>query len=91
MAAGVIVVACAGNGGDAGMGYPGAYRPVISVGSAGWTGEWLDHGPGSGEPADGFRYRMFWLQNVKGNGSTGDLVSGGSLLENIASEKRMKP
>jgi subtilisin family serine protease len=22
------------------MGYPGAYGPVISVGSAGWTGEW---------------------------------------------------
>ena len=37
---GVIVVASAGNEGDAGMGYPGAYAPVISVGSAGWVGEW---------------------------------------------------
>jgi subtilisin family serine protease len=37
---GVIVVASAGNEGEAGMGYPGAYAPVISVGSVGWTGEW---------------------------------------------------
>ncbi len=38
---GVIVVAAAGNEGDRGMGYPGAYAPVISVGAVGWTGEWL--------------------------------------------------
>lgn len=37
---GVIVVASAGNEGDAGMGYPGAYDPVISVGSVGWIHEW---------------------------------------------------
>jgi subtilisin family serine protease len=37
---GVIVVASAGNGGDAGMGYPGAYAPVISVAAAGWRGQW---------------------------------------------------
>ncbi len=37
---GVIVVASAGNEGEAGMGYPGAYAPVISVGSVGWIGEW---------------------------------------------------
>lgn len=71
--AGVIVVASAGNEGDAGMGYPGAYQPVISVGSAGWTDEWLDHGAGSGAPANGSRYRMFWLRNVRGNGDTRDL------------------
>jgi subtilisin family serine protease len=40
IARGVIVVASAGNGGDAGMGYPGAYPPVISVGATGWLGEW---------------------------------------------------
>jgi subtilisin family serine protease len=39
--AGVIIVASAGNRGEAGMGYPGAYEPVISVAAAGWTGEWL--------------------------------------------------
>jgi subtilisin family serine protease len=37
---GVLVVASAGNRGMAGMGYPGAYAPVISVAASGWTGEW---------------------------------------------------
>jgi subtilisin family serine protease len=35
--AGVIVVASAGNNGDAGMGWPGAYSQVISVGAVGWS------------------------------------------------------
>jgi subtilisin family serine protease len=52
---GVIVVAAAGNEGEYGMGYPGAYAPVISAGSIGWTKEWLF-------PGDGPRYRMWWLQ-----------------------------
>jgi subtilisin family serine protease len=56
IANGVIVVAAAGNEGEAGMGYPGAYAPVISVGSVGWIGEWLK--PTDGQP----RYRMWWLQ-----------------------------
>jgi hypothetical protein len=38
---GVIIVASAGNRGTAGMGYPGAYEPVISVAASGWLGEWL--------------------------------------------------
>jgi subtilisin family serine protease len=42
---GVIVVASAGNEGEAGMGYPGAYAPVISVAASGWVGEWT--APGS--------------------------------------------
>ncbi|MDG4595801.1 MAG: S8 family serine peptidase [Candidatus Contendobacter sp.] len=37
---GVIVVASAGNEGAAGMGYPGAYQPVISVAASGWIREW---------------------------------------------------
>jgi subtilisin family serine protease len=37
---GVIIVASAGNGGEAGMGYPGAYAPVISVAASGWNGQW---------------------------------------------------
>lgn len=41
IAQGVIVVASAGNRGESGMGYPGAYAPVISVAAAGWTGEWI--------------------------------------------------
>lgn len=39
IAKGVIIVASAGNSGSAGMGYPGAYAPVISVASAGWKKE----------------------------------------------------
>jgi subtilisin family serine protease len=57
IANGVIVVASAGNEGEAGMGYPGAYAPVISAGSAGWTKEWLI-------PGDGPRYRMWWLSSM---------------------------
>ncbi|OGN89885.1 MAG: hypothetical protein A2Y88_02670 [Chloroflexi bacterium RBG_13_48_10] len=55
VANGVIVVAAAGNSGEAGMHFPGAYAPVISAGSIGWTKEWL-------YPGDGPRYRMWWLQ-----------------------------
>lgn len=40
IAKGVIIVASAGNSGEAGMGYPGAYAPVISVAASGWTGQW---------------------------------------------------
>jgi subtilisin family serine protease len=40
IAQGVIVVASAGNEGESGMGYPGAYEPVISVAASGWMGEW---------------------------------------------------
>jgi subtilisin family serine protease len=39
---GVIIVASAGNAGEAGMGYPGAYEPVISVAASGWVGEWVE-------------------------------------------------
>ena len=37
IANGVIVVAAAGNDGEAGMHFPGAYAPVISAGAIGWT------------------------------------------------------
>jgi subtilisin family serine protease len=47
IAQGVIVVASAGNAGDAGMGYPGAYEPVISVAASGWIGEWRPVGYGA--------------------------------------------
>ena len=40
----VIIVASAGNRGTRGMGYPGAYAPVISVAASGWTGEWVGDG-----------------------------------------------
>ena len=79
IAAGVIIVASAGNEGDAGMGFPGAYAPVISAGAIGWTGEWLDDGASGNPPANGFRYRMWWLQDVVGNG-TGATGTIGSVL-----------
>jgi subtilisin family serine protease len=44
VANGVIVVASAGNEGNAGMGFPGAYAPVVSVAASGWTGEWTKDG-----------------------------------------------
>ncbi len=56
IANGVIIVASAGNSGTAGMGYPGAYAPVISVAAAGWNNSFVD--PGITQ-----FYRMFWLQN----------------------------
>jgi len=56
IANGVIVVASAGNEGTDGMGYPGAYPPVISAGASGWINEWL-------VPGDGPFYRMWWLQS----------------------------
>jgi subtilisin family serine protease len=34
---GVIICASAGNSGDRGMGYPGAYPPVISAAASGWV------------------------------------------------------
>jgi len=44
---GVIIVASAGNSGAAGMGYPGAYAPVISVAASGWEDEWQPPGNNS--------------------------------------------
>ncbi len=39
IAHGVVFVASAGNSGEAGMGYPAAYPPVISVANTGWVEE----------------------------------------------------
>lgn len=52
---GVILVASAGNRGTAGMGYPGAYEPVISVAASGWVWEWLP-------PGD---WNWWWDRDVK--------------------------
>ena len=49
VANGVILVASAGNAGTDGMGYPGAYGPVISAAASGWVGEWVAH-PITGVP-----------------------------------------
>lgn len=74
IANGVIIVAAAGNEGETGMSYPGAYAPVISAGSSGWTKEWL-------KPTDGLpRYRMWWLKYpfapmLPGSGDVADPTS----------------
>jgi len=78
IANGVIVVAAAGNEGEAGMSYPGAYPPVISAGAAGWTKEWL-------KPTDGLpRYRMWWLKSstppmLPGSGEVADPTAVGDV------------
>jgi subtilisin family serine protease len=78
IANGVIVVAAAGNEGEAGMSFPGAYAPVISAGSVGWTGEWL-------RPTDGLpRYRMWWLKYpnpplLPGSGEVADATQTGDI------------
>jgi subtilisin family serine protease len=60
---GVIIVASAGNEGEKGMGYPGAYEPVISVASSGWIHEW--------ELIDGCPFN-WWLCDVADPISTAD-------------------
>jgi len=56
---GVIVVASAGNEGEDGMGWPGAYPQVISVGANGWKYEWYWGSYGAPPP----RNRIWWLQS----------------------------
>jgi hypothetical protein len=41
--AGVVLVASAGNEGNAGMGFPGAYEPVVSAGAGGWRDQWNEY------------------------------------------------
>jgi subtilisin family serine protease len=61
VAHGVILVAAAGNSGTAGMGFPGAYPPVISVAAVGWTGQWVAHPFGSPPLAFCNSSRRWWL------------------------------
>jgi subtilisin family serine protease len=78
--AGVIVVAAAGNAGEEGMHWPGAYPQVISAAATGWTGEWLN--PGMTDPPEDFvRYRMFWLQDTHGNLTPPLLDGSGDVAE----------
>jgi subtilisin family serine protease len=78
--AGVIVVASAGNAGEDGMGWPGAYPQVISAAATGWTGEWLN--PGMTDPPENFvRYRMFWLQDTNGGLTPPLLPNSGDVAE----------
>jgi subtilisin family serine protease len=57
ISAGVVMVASAGNSGNAGMGFPGAYEPVISVGAGGWRDQWNEYPD-----------KTWWLDDVPENG-----------------------
>lgn len=59
IANGVIVVAAAGNSGESGMGWPGAFPEVISAGATGWTQQFRPTGPG-GAP----NFAFWWTQDV---------------------------
>jgi subtilisin family serine protease len=83
IARGVPVVAAAGNEGEAGMTYPGAYAPVISVAASGWAGEWS--GPGNwwyaSNVADPVDPTQFYITDFSGRAKTGqdlDVAAPGS-------------
>jgi subtilisin family serine protease len=54
---GVVIVASAGNSGNAGMGFPGAYEPVVSVGAGGWRDQWNEYPD-----------KTWWLDDVPESG-----------------------
>ncbi len=56
-AAGVIIVASAGNEGNAGMGFPAAYEPVVSVAAGGWVDQWSNYPD-----------KTWWLKDVPETG-----------------------
>jgi len=56
---GLVVVAAAGNEGEAGMSWPGAYPQVISVAAGGWTMQWIGYPPS--DPPSPYRW---WLTDV---------------------------
>jgi len=87
IAAGVVVVAAASNGGERGLGSPGSYPPVITVGAVGWTREWVLPTTVLGSQPVPPRYRMFWLQ-----GSDLGLPAGsGEVVEGDPSQVYVAP
>jgi len=78
---GVIVVAAAGNSGEAGMDYPGAYAPVISVGAAGWIHEWALSDWWQGDVADPTAVSDVYVCDFSGREKPGqdlDVLASGS-------------
>ena len=64
IAAGVVVVAAAGNAGTDGMAAPGSYAPVISVGASGWASYTEKYGYNGEWYVDGELTGGWWLQDV---------------------------
>jgi subtilisin family serine protease len=78
---GVIVVAAAGNEGESGMGYPGAYQPVISSAASGWTGEWIGRGWIRNDVADPTKPEDFYITDFSSRQKAGqdlDVAAPGS-------------
>lgn len=59
IANGVILVAAAGNAGESGMGWPGAFPEMISVGATGWIRQFVPVSP-AGAPNTAF----WWTRDV---------------------------
>ena len=82
IARGVIIVASAGNNGDLGMGYPGAYAAVISVGASGWKHQWTaNNWWNAGDVAEPTRAADFYIADFSSRAKTGqdlDVVAPGS-------------
>jgi subtilisin family serine protease len=68
---GVIIVASAGNRGSDGMGYPGAYEPVISVAASGWVDEWTSPSWWYGEVAEPTNPDDFYIADFSSRAKTG--------------------
>ncbi len=80
---GVIIVASAGNSGEAGMGYPGAYESVISVAASGWVGEWLSGGWWTSDVADPTNPDDFYITDFSSRELSGqdlDVAAPGSWI-----------
>ncbi len=80
---GVIIVASAGNNGAQGMGYPGAYAPVISVAASGWAGEWLSGAWWRSDVADPTNPEDFYIADFSGRQKAGqdlDVAAPGSWI-----------
>jgi subtilisin family serine protease len=65
---GCIFVVSAGNDGDVGMTWPGAFPQVISVAAAGWTQEYLQYGTGHPDPW------YWWTEDVPEDLWTDDIL-----------------
>lgn len=72
--AGVVIVAAAGNEGEAGMGFPAAYEPVISVGAGGWRNQW-----------NAYPDKTWWLDDVPESG-VGDIFVVGFSSRQLAGQ-----
>jgi subtilisin family serine protease len=78
---GVIIVASAGNRGTAGMDYPGAYAPVISVGASGWVGEWTSSSwwtSNVADPTNPDDYYVADFSSRQGSGQDLDVLAPGT-------------